>query len=726
LEPGAQVGPYEIVELLGTGGMGEVYKARDSRLRRLVAIKTLKGPHAERFLREARALAALTHPNICALYDIGPDYLVMEYVEGEPLKGPLPAEEVVKIAMQICSALQAAHEKGFIHRDLKPANILLTRSGVKLLDFGLAKALAALPQPNDATLTEGLTQAGMVLGTPNYMSPEQASSGDVDERSDLFSMGAILYELLSGQRPFRRPTIVDTLAAVLRDQPAPLSASIPGPLRSVVEKCMQKDPARRFPSAAQLAETLQQTQAQPAGPPENSIAILPFANLSADKDNEYFSDGLAEEIINALSHVPELRIAARTSSFAFRGKDVGLRQIAEQLGVANILEGSMRRAGNRVRITAQLVQAATGFQIWSDRYDRELTDIFAIQDEIAQAIVENLKVKLSGPRLQAVPRRPVNLEAYHCYLQGRYHIHRYNPASVRLAGERFRFAIQLDPGYAPAYFGLADHYYVLAVTSGASPVEVLPAARAAACKAVELDPSLADAHAIAGAIEAMHYNWPQAEQSMRHALALNPGSDTVRYYYGAWFLRPMGRLEEAVVEIEQCLAADPLSSRYRFVYALTLLQLGRVDEASTQARQILDMEPNYPFAHWVHSVTLFLNGQPEGALHAAEEGCRIAPDMSILRSSLGWLLARMGRRDEARNVLDEILEQRRTRYVNPSTLATFYSAMDDPERAWEELERAASEHEPNLIQLLRDPMVEPFRKDPRWPAFLRRLNLPGA
>jgi len=389
-----QLGPYHLLALIGAGGMGEVWTARDTRLNRIVAIKRLKVEHAERFKREARAIAALNHPHICQIYDVGPDYLVMEYLEGAPLKGPLPAEEGVRLAIQIADALDAAHRKGIVHRDLKPGNILVSAGDVKLLDFGLAKMEDPSPGSDTfSTLTVGLTEPGVVVGTVAYMSPEQAQGQVVDARSDIFSFGLVLYQLLSAKRAFAGETAFATMSAIVRDEPPPLAA--PATLERIVNRCLRKSPSERFQTMTEIRKALEQISVK-AVDEQPSIAVLPFANMSRDPDDEYFSDGLAEEIMNLLAHVPGLKVTARTSAFAFRGKDQDITKIAEALRVRTILEGSVRRAGSRIRVTAQLINAEDGYHLWSERYDRELIDIFAIQDEIAQSISSALQVKLEG------------------------------------------------------------------------------------------------------------------------------------------------------------------------------------------------------------------------------------------------------------------------------------------------------------------------------------------
>jgi|ERR1039458_762027 serine/threonine protein kinase len=452
ISPGGTLGPYEIVAPIGKGGMGEVYKAHDSRLKRDVAIKVSAAQFSERFEREAQAIAALNHPNICTLHDIGPNYLVMELIEGSPLAGPLPPDVALRFAAQIADALSTAHAKGIKHRDLKPANILVTASGIKLLDFGLAllsrDSQSAVPE---TAATIGMTQAGTVLGTAAYMSPEQAEAKPVDARSDIFSFGLVLYEMLSGRRAFTGDSTIAVMAAIVRDQPEPLRTT--PAVESIVTRCLSKSPADRFQSMAQLKDALlaatsgvtaavsgvlpAQTQSSSAERTP-SIAVLPFANMSADRENEYFSDGLAEEILNLLAKIPNLKVIARTSSFSFRGKEQDIRKIAETLGVSHVLEGSVRRSGNRLRVTAQLIHAAAGAHLWSERFDRDMTDVFAIQDEIGQAISEALQVRLA-PRTKAV-----NVDAYQLYLKAQYHRLRNTPDSLANAKECLEQALAID------------------------------------------------------------------------------------------------------------------------------------------------------------------------------------------------------------------------------------------------------------------------------------------
>ena len=444
---GDRVGPYEILEPLGQGGMGEVWKARDTRLGRIVAVKHLMH-HGDRFEQEARAIAALNHPNICQIYDVGPNYLVLEHVDGQPICGPLPVDQVLRLAIQIAGALEEAHRNGILHRDLKPANIVVNAKGVaKLLDFGLARLASA-----DADVTR--TAEGTLLGTAAYMAPEQLEGQSLDERSDIFSFGAVMYEMLAGIRAFGGRTTAQVLNAVLHAEPAPLQA--PTAVQRIVKRCLAKQPAARFQTMADVRAALEQAARDKgsANAPESrrSIAVLPFANLSPDKENEYFSDGLAEEIIAALTHIPGLKVTARTSSFAFRGKEQDIRKIAETLDVRAILEGSVRRSGSRIRVAAQLINAADGYHLWSERYDRELTDVFAVQDEIASAIGGALQATLTGAP-ETARRYTPKLPAYEAYLKGRYQLLKHTPDGLARSQDYFKQAISLDPQYARSASG---------------------------------------------------------------------------------------------------------------------------------------------------------------------------------------------------------------------------------------------------------------------------------
>ena len=538
LSPGDKLGPYEVLAPIGAGGMGEVWKARDTRLQRIVAIKQLQGQHTARFEQEARAIAALNHPHICQIYDVGPDYLVLEYVEGAPVQGPMAEADAVRAALQIAAALEAAHAKGILHRDLKPGNILMTAAGAKLLDFGLAK----LVSDDQATLTIG------VSGTPLYMSPEQAEGKTLDARSDVFSFGAVLYELLAGRRAF------DSLAAVLRDEPAPLTS----PAAAIASRCLAKQPGQRFQTMTEVKQALARVgHARSAEQP--SIAVLPFANMSGDKEQEYFSDGLAEEIINALVKVPGLKVIARTSAFAFKGQNTDIRKIAETLGVTTVLEGSVRRSGNRIRVTAQLITAADGSHLWSERYDREMADVFAVQDEISAAISGALQVKLS-PTAAAKPRYTPKLPAYEALLKARYFHWKVTAVSMEQAKQFYEQAVTLDPKYALAQALYGDYLFGRTTVGMSALREVAPAARALAQRALELDPSLPEPHYTLCVLASTYdYDWKEATRQF--PLATGDACSPLCHAGAGWtYLLGSGRRREAVYQLELAVQADPASA----------------------------------------------------------------------------------------------------------------------------------------------------------------------
>ena len=701
LAAGDKLGPYEILAPIGEGGMGEVWKARDTRLGRIVAIKRLKGQHMARFEQEARAIAALNCPHICTLYDIGPDYLVMEFIEGSPLKGPLPVDSAVRLAVQIASALEAAHARGILHRDLKPANVLVTAAGAKLLDFGLAKQTG----DGDATQTVGTS------GTPLYMSPEQAEGQALDVRSDVFSFGAVLYELLSGRRAF------DSLGAVLRDEPAPLQS----PLAGIVKRCLSKQASGRFHSMSEVKAALDQIGAQPA--PENppSIAVLPFANMSADKEQEYFSDGLAEEIINALVKIPGLKVIARTSAFAFKGQNTDIRKIAETLGVAHILEGSVRRSGNRIRVTAQLIHAADGTHLWSERYDRELADVFAVQDEISAAIAQELRVRLS-PQAAAKPRYTPKLPAYEALLKAKHFHWKVTAESMDQAKQFYEQAIALDPQYALAHAVYADYCFGR-TTVGMTPMrEAAPVARAMAQRALELDPSLPEAHNTLGVLAATYdYDWKEAARRFTLATTDDSASPHCHLSCGLYYLLGSGQRKEAVVELERAVQGDPLQLTIRTFLAVCLGAAGRYAEAEEHFRQTIDLDPNFVWAHYYLAELYAARQMFVEALPIAEKAHSLGPWSKPSAGLYGGLLVRMGEPDRAKEIIGR-LGAGEAYGVSPS-LAIYHLCRGEIDQAAGWFEKAIEERYPNATAFLQGAIGEPLRASPRWPKLAAMMNL---
>ncbi len=711
------MGPYEILAPIGAGGMGEVWKARDTRLDRIVAIKILKTPHAARFQQEARAVAALNHAHICQIYDIGPDYLVLEYVEGSPLRGPLGVEEAVRLALQIAGALEAAHKLGVLHRDLKPENVLITASGAKLLDFGLAKSLA----PSDADLTN--TAEGTVLGTAAYMSPEQARGKALDARSDVFSFGAVLYEMLSGRPAFDGGTMVDILSAVVRDEPAPLEA--PEPLARIVSRCLQKSLTLRFQTMAEVHTALKQLAVasdvvKPAERP--SIAVLPFANMSRDGDDEYFSDGLAAEIINALVKVSGLKVIARTSAFAFKGQNTDIRKIAEVLGVASVLEGSVRRAGNRIRVTAQLIAAADGSHLWSERYDRQMEDIFAVQDEIAAAIASELEVKFA-PAQAARSRRQPNLKAYEAYLRYLHFQWDFTPESLRRSRECLEQAIALDPEFALPYVGLADHHLASA-QAGVRADEAMPRARELAERALQLDPDLPEAHGMLGIVAGTYdLDWEEAERRFRQATAREPVPWHLRLWHSYFYLFPVGRAEEARREAERALEDDPLSQIISVALAAVYDGLGLEEEARAAYARMLELDPRFWLGLWQFGMHCAIHGRHADARDCAEKAIAIFPSSPLNIGLLAGVLRNAGETARAEALLAPSLAGS---YEDSAARTFFHLLCGEIDAALEWAGKALEERNPTFIQNAIRPFEKLFRTSPGWPALLKKMNVAEA
>ena len=698
--------------------MGEVYRARDSRLDRDVAIKVLPASVAHdadrlrRFEHEARAIASLNHPHICQLYDIGPGYLVLEYIDGEPLRGPVAAPEAVRQAIQIARALEAAHDRGMLHRDLKPANVLIARDGtVKLLDFGLAKLLRPTQDdPDDLTHTGAHTIAGAVLGSPGYMSPEQAAGQPLDIRSDVFSFGIVLHELLSGVR-------------ASSDGDAFRSGQAPPALARIVQRCLAANPRERFQTMAEVRAVLEHASTELKSAPsvhKPSIAVLPFANMSADKENEYFGDGLAEEVINALAQVPGLQVAGRTSSFLFRGKDIELAEVGRRLNVNHLLEGSVRRAGNRVRVTAQLIKVADGFHLWSERYDREWTDIFAIQDEITHAITSALRIRLSADSSTPHRHQP-NLRAYEAYLQARELWSRAFPGSFERTKALLEHAITLDPQFALPYSLLGGCYTMLANLGFKPAHEVMPLARAAEEKALRVDPGLPEAHALLGVCAGCFaHDWIGAEREWQLAMTREPMSRDVRFWYGNHYLLPVGRVAEAVETMARALEEDPLNLLYRHIYARGLRHLGRLDAAEAELRGILDVDANFPWALETLGAVCAQQGNSEEALVFTERAHVVTPWSYTVAGQLAALRERAG----DRTGVDALLETLGTgeAYGASTGLAIFHAMRGDAEQSAEWAARGIAQRFLPLVY-----MIAPLLKSQRqWPELARLLNLPAS
>ena len=740
-QPGTTLGPYQIVSQLGAGGMGVVYQAHDPRLDRSVAIKLLPPDLTrdetakQRFLQEAKAASALDHPNICNIHEInetddGQLYLVMAHYEGETLKeriarAPLNLNDAIDIATQVGEGLAKAHAAGIVHRDIKPANLMVTTDGtVKILDFGLAKLAGS----------EGVTQTGTTVGTVAYMSPEQARGQEVDHRTDIWSLGVVLYEMLAGTPPFQAENLAAVVHAIVNADLPPLSGAHSS-AQSTLARALSKDRTQRHGAVVDLLNELRSlrsgldapTVPAPTKADVPSIAVLPFTNMSADPEQDYFCDGLAEELIDALARLEGLRVVGRTSSFQFRGKGHDFTDVGEKLRVKTILEGSVRKAGNRLRINTQLINAEDGYHLWSERYDRDMDDVFVVQDEIAHSVVEKLKVKLLRAADTPLVKRPTdNLEAYNLVLQGRYHTFRFIGTAFERALECFTHALALEPTYAQAQAGIALVHTTRAVLSLAAPHTVMPGAKEAALKALALDETVADAHfALACVLHYYEWDWAGAERAYRRALELNPGDTQARVFYSA-LLADTGRVDESVAEARSAVEHDPLSAHGRAILADMFVMARRFEEAIAEARAGIGLDPSYYLFYQALALGLVGLDRRDEAVKVSKQGVDVAPDNPLALTQLGWALGCAGLRQEALTILEN-LERRRSRdYVGGGLLAWVCVGLGDHDQAISWLERAAEERDGLMAAHPKNLLVfDPLRSDPRFQALLKKMNFPA-
>jgi len=788
LRVGLELGHYRIVEKIGAGGMGEVYRASDEHLARDVAIKvlppgTLTDESARKhFHKEALILSQLNHPNVATIHDFdtqqGVDFLVMEYIPGitlsEKVAGrPLPEKEVLRLGVQLAEGLSAAHEHGVIHRDLKPGNLRVTSDGrLKILDFGLAKLWHPV---TDSAATESLSETQAMAGTVPYMAPEQLLGGAIDARTDLHAAGSVLYEMATGQRPFAEVEHAQLIAAILHRPPRPptaLNPQVSPELERIIGKCLEKDAGLRYQSAEELAIDLRRLQTgvvsavqlaassarwpfaksvglglgilaliivlliafnvgrsrdrvlgRTGAPRIESLAVLPLANLSGDPQQEYFADGMTEALTAELSQISSLKVISRTSVMRFKGVAKPLPDIARELGVDGIIEGSVLRSGDRVRITAQLIYAPSDTHLWAKSYERDLRDVLTLQREVSQAVANEIEIKLTPQeqvRLASV--RPVNPEAYELYLKGRYHSYKRTEKDLLKAIEYFQQAAAVDPNYALAYAGLAETYGLLPFYNVAPSKEAFPKAKTAAIKAVELDDSLAEAHAAMGFV--LFYGdwaWLAAERELKLAIELRPNFPTSHHWY-AEYLSAMGRHEEAIAEIKRAQKLDPLSPLLFAIGGEIYLLAHRYDEAIEQCQKGLDLDPNYFLA------MDNMGGGYVGKRMYSEAAAKYAMANQVqgISNSTGQAVAYAltGRRGEALTILRRLQEPSHRSELDSLMAARLYLALGMKKELLDWLERAYEGHEAYVPLWNAHPAFDPLRSEPRFQNLIRRMNFP--
>jgi eukaryotic-like serine/threonine-protein kinase len=740
---GSTVSHYSILEKLGAGGMGVVYKAEDLRLRRTVAIKVLPSsligePQAkERFIIEAQAASALQHMNICTVHDIeetpdGTLFIVMDFYEGETLKekirrGPLKPEEAVDIALQIAQGLSSAHEHGIVHRDIKPANVIITADGVaRIVDFGLAKFAGR----------SGLTRTGATLGTVGYASPEQIQGTDVDARTDLFSLGIVLFEMITGHLPFRGDHEAAMIYSILNEEPEQLPASgidAPPRLATVLGRALQKDRDQRYQTARAMMQDLKAPgpdaleRSSPLRRAQRSIAVLPFGNLSADAEQEYFCDGLTEEIITALSHVEGLRVVARRSAFTFKGRQEDVREIGRKLNVESVLEGNVRKSANRLRITLQLINVADGYNLWSSKFDKTMEDIFAIQDEISLAIVDTLKVTLlKGEKAKLIKRSTDDPEAYNLYLKGRYFFNLRKEEGLRKSVECYLEAIRRDPEFVLAYTGLGESYLFL------GDWRVLPLhaayneARKAARTALHIDDSLAEAHLLSGEIKMFcDWDWAAAREELTRALTINPACAEAHHMY-AHFLELHGRFDEAFSQMHRAIDLEPVSPSLHACVVQVLFYARRYDESISRCNAAMEMAPHYFGLYGWRGIAYAQKGMIDRGIQDLKHGLERLPSDPRLEALLGYVYAVAEKETEVKECIEQLRAWGAKKYIDPYYVSWIYAAAGKHDIACHWLQKAYDEHSEWLPWLEVDPLLDSLRDYATFRDLLKRVRQPAA
>jgi eukaryotic-like serine/threonine-protein kinase len=785
---GRQIGSYKVLSLLGVGGMGEVYLASDTRLGRKITLKILPAEVASdrdrirRFIREAKAASALNHPNVATIHEIGESegvsFIAMEYVEGQTLAArisgrPLETVEVTDIGLQIADALDEAHSKGITHRDIKPANLMLTlRRHVKILDFGLAKVIPPEGQAVTGEVsTVATTEAGRVMGTLKYMSPEQVLGREVDYRTDIFSLGVVLYEMATGRLPFPGASASETMDRILHAQPeaiARFNYNVPAELERIVRKCLEKDRERRYQSARELSIDLKKLHEIDSGVPTiakkaarrdrlrpltfagiaiailtlvglasyrlgwrgeamDSLAVLPFLNESGDPNMEYLSDGITESLISSLSQLPSLRVMARSTVFRYKGKDVDPQKVGHDLSVQAAVTGRVQQRGDTLIIGAEMVDVEKGTQLWGGQYSRKLADIFSIQEEISREISEKLRLRLTGEEQKRLTRRYTeNAEAYQAYLKGRYHWNKRTEEAFKKGLEYFQQAIEQDPSYALAYAGLADSYNLLGlyVYHGLPPREAYPRAKAAAVQALKIDDTLAEPHAsLAWARFRFDWDWPGAEREFKRAIELNARYPTAHHWY-AYYLASMGRLDQTRAAIQRAQELDPLSLIINATVGQEFYYAREYDLAIERLLKTLEIDSNFAHAHRLLGEAYRKKGMFEEAIAEIQKAVTLSAGSGVYYlAQLGNAYALSGKRGEALRILDELRKLSQHKYVSPTDFAIVYIGLGEKDQAFAWLERAYEERSGFLTELMVEPMFDSLRSDPRFQELLHRMKL---
>jgi len=726
-------GKYKILSEIGRGGMGVVYKAKDIRLKRTVALKFLpaeltkdKGAR-KRFIQEAQAAAALEHPNICTVFEVDEDdgqtFIAMSYIAGQSLKdklkdGPMDVDEAKDIAVQVAEGLRDAHEKGIIHRDIKPANIMLTKKGqAKITDFGLAKLSWGVD----------LTKTSTIMGTVAYMSPEQARGEEVDHRTDIWSLGVVLYEMIGRQRPFRSDQEQALIYAILNEEPelvATLRKDVPIGFEMILHKCLHKDARNRYKDMETLIKELNSIELGRDLEGSPSIAVLPFVNMSADPENEYFSDGLSESIINNLTQIKSFKVVARTSAFSFKGKEDDVRKIGKKLNVNKVLEGSVQKAGNRLRITAQLINVVDGYHLWSERFDRNMDDLFAIQDEISLAIVDNLKLKLiKGEKTKLVKRHTGNPEAYNFYLKGRYFYNKRTEEGFHKSIESYKQAVKKDPNFALPYAGLADTYLTLGFYELEPMLESYEKGKQEVMKALEMDDTVGEPHNSMGIIKAWYeFDWEGAEAEFKKALELSP-SDVEAHHMYAHCMEGLGRFDEALAEMKRALELEPLSVILNTCLGHIFCLARRSDEAIDQLKKSIEMDPTFPLHYYWLGRAYLQKGMNKQSIEMFKKAATFPIIYTMGISALGYAYGSIGEKDKAKKNLDELLSLLDKKIVDSFYIALVYLGLDDRDKTFEWLEKAYEDRSMYITMIDTDQPFDDLREDRRFIALLKKMGL---